>query len=164
MNGHVFECYEEQSDRRQYAKTVESLERYVKKTFSDDLSRLFATIPKFPTLVRPPEPAAGYDDTEDFIWHEELKEFVKRKRTLGGNLATVHAVVWGQCSEAMMAKLKSSDKYLAKTKDNDCHWLIQEIRAVTLQFDQKRNLYVTLADAKLSYYRCRQKPGQKAND
>ena len=34
MNGHVFECYEEQSDRRQYAKTLEALEGYVKKTLN----------------------------------------------------------------------------------------------------------------------------------
>jgi hypothetical protein len=31
MNGNVFECYDEQSDRRQYAKTVEALMGYVKK-------------------------------------------------------------------------------------------------------------------------------------
>jgi hypothetical protein len=43
MNGNVFECYEEQSDRRQYTKTVEALEGYVKKTlkYSEDLAPLF---------------------------------------------------------------------------------------------------------------------------
>jgi hypothetical protein len=35
MNGNVFECYEEQSDPRQYTKTVEALEGYVKKTLKD---------------------------------------------------------------------------------------------------------------------------------
>ena len=29
MNGHVFECYEEQSDRRQYAKMLEVLDGWV---------------------------------------------------------------------------------------------------------------------------------------
>jgi hypothetical protein len=38
------------------------------------------------------------------------------------------------------------------------------VRAITLQFDQKRCQYVSLADAKASYYRCKQKPGQTANE
>jgi hypothetical protein len=32
MNGNVFECYDEQTDRRQFAKTVEALEGYVKES------------------------------------------------------------------------------------------------------------------------------------
>jgi hypothetical protein len=129
MNGNVFECFEEQSDRCQYAKTVEALEGYVKKNlnFSDDLSILFAVVSKAPVLVRPPAPAAGADDTDTLIWQEEVKKFVKRKRALAGNLASMRALVWGQCSEGMKAKIKSSDKYIDKTKDNDCHWLIREV-------------------------------------
>ena len=44
MNANVFECYEEQSDRRQYSKTLEALESYVKKSlkYSEDLASLFA--------------------------------------------------------------------------------------------------------------------------
>jgi hypothetical protein len=47
MNGNVFECYNEQSDRRQYAKSIEALEGYVKKNleFSEDVAVLFAPVP-----------------------------------------------------------------------------------------------------------------------
>jgi hypothetical protein len=40
MNGNDFECYNEQSDRRQYAKSIEALEGYVKKNldFSEDVA------------------------------------------------------------------------------------------------------------------------------
>ena len=43
MNGNVFECYNEQTDRRQCAKTVEALGNYIKKMlkFSEDLAPLF---------------------------------------------------------------------------------------------------------------------------
>ncbi|KAI2501022.1 hypothetical protein MHU86_13434 [Fragilaria crotonensis] len=46
MNGHVFQCFEEQSDRRQYAKTIEALDGYVKKnlTYSADMAPLFASL------------------------------------------------------------------------------------------------------------------------
>ncbi|KAI2490508.1 hypothetical protein MHU86_24062 [Fragilaria crotonensis] len=55
MNGNVFECYDEQTDRRQYAKTVEALEGYAKKNlkYAEDLATLFATEMKLPTLEKP---------------------------------------------------------------------------------------------------------------
>ena len=45
MHGNVFECYDEQADRRQFSKTVEALESHVKKTlkYSEDLTPLFAS-------------------------------------------------------------------------------------------------------------------------
>ena len=47
MNGHVFECAFEQGDKRQFAKTLEALEGYAKKTlkFSQDFESLFDTNP-----------------------------------------------------------------------------------------------------------------------
>jgi hypothetical protein len=65
MNGHVFECYDEQSDRRQFAKTIEALEGYAKKhlTFSDDLAPLSASVPSLPALSRPPGPTSLTDET-----------------------------------------------------------------------------------------------------
>ena len=52
MNGNVFQCYEEQANRRQYAKTFEALNAYVKKKliYSADLAPLFATTMRTPTI------------------------------------------------------------------------------------------------------------------
>lgn len=169
MNGNVFECYDEQSDRRQYAKSIEALEGYVKKelTYSEDMAPLFAFEMKEPQVVKPvkaPVPE-GYveDEADKLLWHEELKEYVKRQRAMTGNLANVHAVIWGQCSEAMKAKVKSNKEYEAKAATNNCHWFLKEIRAITLQFDQKHNVFVSLMDAKASFYNCRQQQGQSAD-
>jgi hypothetical protein len=44
MNNNVFECYDEQSDRRQYAKTLEALEGYAKKnlaTIPSEFTQIF---------------------------------------------------------------------------------------------------------------------------
>jgi hypothetical protein len=86
MNGNVFECYNEQYDRRPYTKTVEALD----------------------------------------------------------------AVIWCQCSEAMKAKIKSLTDYKNKTEANDCFWLLKQLKAVTLQFDEKRNVFVSLLEARTS--------------
>ncbi len=61
-----------------------------------------------------------------------MKQFVKRESTLVSNMVTIHAVAWGQCSEAMKARLKSLDGYQAKADANDCLWLLESIRITGL--------------------------------
>jgi hypothetical protein len=112
MNGHVFECYEEQADRRQYAKTLEALEGHVKKTmkYAEDMSTFFGDDMAAPEIERPEKPGPTADEVDEAIWKEELKEHVKQVRVLKGNLATMMAIIWGQCSEAMKSKVKSHDE------------------------------------------------------
>ena len=94
------------------------------------------------------------------IWDEELREFVKRKGAFKSNMATTQAVILGQCSESMMDKLKSLTDFKAKTKDNNCLWLLQHIRSTTLQFDEKRNGFISIMNAHRSFLLCKQHPGQ----
>ena len=97
MNGNVFECYDEQTDRRQYAKTVEALEGYAKKTlkYAEDLATLFATEMRLPSLEKPMRPGTDADETDLAIWNEDIRDYAKRKRVLRGNLAALQAVIWG---------------------------------------------------------------------
>ena len=48
--------------------------------------------------------------TMKMIFAEEVKTYVKRNHTLKSNLATVYAVIWGQCSDDMKAKAKAYEK------------------------------------------------------
>ena len=170
MEGHVFECYEEQTDRRQYRKTVEALECYVKKTmkYPEDLAPLFATDSTLPVLAKPPRPlpvppatVAAEDDIE--IWKEDLRHLSKRKNVLRGNLSAIHAVIWGQCSEAMHVKLRSIDGYEENRNADDCKWFLSNIRAVTMQFDTKHNRYISMLDATAGFVNCRQQRGQSVS-
>jgi hypothetical protein len=122
MNGNVFECYEEQSDRRQYAKTLEVLDGYVRKTlkYSEDLAPLFADTMAVPMVDMPDDLDEDAGLTMKMIFAEEVKTYVKRNHTLKSNLATVYAVIWGQCSDDMKAKIKTHDDYKDKTVNNDC--------------------------------------------
>ena len=166
MNGNVFECYEEQGDRRQYAKTLEALDGYVKKSckFPQDMASLFAADMKEPTLAKPANLAQDADETDKAIWAEELKEFVKRRRELQNNLATVYAVVWGQCSEVMRAKIKSHASYTERTESNDCFWLLKQIKSVTLQFDETKYGFISIMDARANFLNCQQGQDQTAED
>ena len=113
MNGHVFQCYDEQDDRRQYARTLEALTSYIQKTFkyAEDLEPLFAEKMVMPKVVKPITPDPSADEIDKLIYAEEVKEYVKCARTLTGNLMGIHAVIWGQSSKAMRDKLKSMPRY-----------------------------------------------------
>ena len=166
MNGHVFECYFEQGDKRQYARTVEALEGYAKKNlkFSEDFASLFAFEASEPAIEKPSDLEPGYSTTDEMIWKEEIKAYVNRLGVLRGNLAAIFAVALGQCSEAMKAKLKSLKEFEARSKKNDCHWLLKNILSITLQFDQKRNGYLAIMDAHQNFLTCKQTTEQTTEE
>jgi hypothetical protein len=169
MNGNMFDCYDEQQDRRQYAKSVEALESYVKKhlKFSEDMSNLFMEDMAAPVVKEPNDPTEnGRTATklQEMVYIEQVKGYVKRLSTMTSNLATVHAVLWGQCSDAMKAKIKALKSYKEKAELNDCFWLLKQLKAVTLKFDDKRNKFISLLDARTSMLNCRQLQGQSASE
>jgi hypothetical protein len=88
MGGNVFQCYEEQDDRRQYAKTIEALDAYAKKnlSYTADLSPIFAATMTEPKIERPVAIEEGADKLDKMIFAEEAKEYVKRTRSLKSNL------------------------------------------------------------------------------
>ena len=171
MNGNVFECYDEQSDRRQFTKTVEALEGLVKKTLknSEDLKPLFATESTLPVLPTPPKPTKGPDgkepdDADVELWKEEIKALAKQKRVLRSNLSAIHAIIWGQCSEAMKARIKSLSEYEVKAAEDDCKWFLSNIQAITMQFDERHHGYTSMLNAIDGLLNCRQQPDQSVTN
>lgn len=86
MNGNVFQCFSlEQRDRRQYEKTIEALEGYVKKTlkYHEDIVDLFGPDMKNPEIEKPKELGDKTTDLDRTIQQEdEAKDYVKRTRIL----------------------------------------------------------------------------------
>ena len=162
MNTNVFECFEEQTEHRQFAKTREALEAYVKKNlnFAEDVSSLFSDDVEEPQLEIPTELDAGAFAVEKAIRDKELREFVKKKGALKGKLATIQAVILGQCSKTMKDKLRSVDNFKAETRRNNCLWLLQQIRAISLLFDRKKNAFISILNAQRGFLKCKHHPGR----
>ena len=115
MHGHVFQCYDERSDPTQFTKTLEALHAYTKKELkTTDLGSLFGTTPTLPTIPKPAKPDDKADELEQLILREEIKQYVSRVKHLQSDMAALHSVTWGQCSEALKAKIKSLPDYQAK--------------------------------------------------
>jgi hypothetical protein len=64
----------------------------------------------------------------------------------------------------MKAKIKAHKDFNNKVRENDCYWLLKQIKAVTLQFDETRNGFLSLLDALANFVNCRQKEGQTVDD
>jgi hypothetical protein len=162
MNGHVFECYEEQGDRTQFPRTLEALGEYAAKNlkYPEDLKSMFRETMTAPLLVEPADLPTGAGKREEVIWEASLKTFARRTEELRSNLTTIYAVIWGQCSEAMRTKIRSLSDFALENRLNNCIWLLGEIKGVTHQFDTKRNVFLSLLDARIAYYTCKQTQNQ----
>jgi hypothetical protein len=97
------------------------------------------------------------------IFQEEVKDYVKHNHVLQSNLATVYAIIWGQCSENMQVRVKAHKGYETKSGANDCLWLLTSIRSVTLKFDSTKFSYISLLSAQHSFLKCKQEPGQSVD-
>jgi len=83
-----------------------------------------APLTKHLTLPTVPRPQQLDADEEDLltiaIWKKSVDSYCAWVHYLESNLKTLFAVVYGQCSESMKAKLKSLDEYEEKDRDYDC--------------------------------------------
>lgn len=166
INGNVFQRFEEQQEQRRYIKTMEALEAYVKTKldFSEDLAPLFGTPSSNHVLEEPVDIAKDAGELKKMMFAEEVKIWMRRSRQLRSNLATLHTVIWGQCSDDMKSKVKTHEGYKEKTAENDCHWLLRQIKSVTMQYNTSRHGRLALQEALQSYYNCIQEPGQSIED
>ena len=52
----------------------------------------------------------------------------------------------------MKNKLQSLHEYESRSDTYDCVWLLKEIKAITLRFEGTRYIFLSLDDARTSYY------------
>jgi hypothetical protein len=59
-----------------------------------------------PTFMEPTEPDTTMTWTQQCIWEKQVNEHVKRYNMLMKNLKTAYLLIYGQCSNALRAKLE----------------------------------------------------------
>ena len=114
MNGHVFQCYGEATKNNQFTQTMEELDNnYVGLHFKHHPSNIKKMM-KLMQDTEIPEPTDNEDwasKTAVRIWDQEVIMYCKQVGTYKTNKCALYSVVWGQCSEAMHAKIKSEKLY-----------------------------------------------------
>jgi len=136
MKGHVFQCFNECEDKKQFSKTVEALGEYIAKKLKYPGN--MASLTK--DFVRPKIPKPTKLEVFETnrlviaIWKKKVSAYCTRTDYIDSNLKTNYAVIWGQCSEAMKAKLTSLDDFETKSHESDCVWTLKEIKGITYCF------------------------------
>jgi len=108
MNSHVFQTFNESQNKRQYTKTMESLQRYVNKNckHAGDLDSLFKL--EKPTITPPADTSS--EDAANTIkllkWTESTKTYMRREQAFEDNLRDIYSIIWGQCSLSTQVKIK----------------------------------------------------------
>jgi hypothetical protein len=128
MNGHVFQCFNECEDKKQFSKTVEALGEYITKKlkYPGDMASLTKDFVR-PKIPKPTELEVSETNRLFIaIWEKKVSPYCTRTDYFDSNLKTAYAVIWGQCSEAMKAKLTSLDDFETQSHESDCVWILKE--------------------------------------
>ena len=86
------------------------------------------------------------------IWEKKVSAYCTRTDYLDSNLKTTYADIWGQCSEAMKAKLTSLNDFETKSHKSDCVWILKEIKGITYCFEGQRYICLFLDKARTTFY------------
>jgi Reverse transcriptase (RNA-dependent DNA polymerase)/Zinc knuckle len=168
LKGNVFQCHGEHTNKQQFIKTIGVLDEHINKTFTypqdvASVCKLFTV-----TKLTPPDNLTKDEYENDMgkkmIWETTMKTYLKRLDMMESNLRAIYAIVWGQCSPLMQAKLESLDNYAMHSGSCNCIWLLNEIKGITHQFESTRIAFVSLDAAWVSYYKYNQGPDQSLHD
>jgi len=154
INGHVSQCFNECEDKKQFSKTIEALGEYIAKKlkYPGNMASLTKDFVR-PEIPKPTELEVSETNRIVIaIWEKKVSAYCPRTDYLDSNLKTAYAVIWGQCSEAMKAKLSSLDDFETKSHKSDCVWILKEIKGITYCFEGQRYTYLSLDNARTSYY------------
>ena len=116
-----------------------------------------------PQVKKPRELGKEATNLDKAIQQEEAQDYVKRSRILKSNMSAIFSIIWGQCSDDMKNKLKSTPGYSTTSKE-DCVWLLKKIKGISLKFDEKRNGFLSALDARNSFLSCAQEANQSNVD
>jgi hypothetical protein len=133
LTGHTYDVIGSGASADRYSRTTEEVIGHIAKTYKSgaDISGSLKALSRL-DIAKPPGPATEPKEeaeTNKEIWRMEVRAFVARKTTLTENLQKAYALIWGQCSDALRAKLESDDAHSQVATDMDSIELLKSIRA-----------------------------------
>jgi len=74
------------------------------------------------------------------------------EKVLESDTEATYTIIWGKCSEAMHAKVKSSSNYASKSTACICEWLLKTIHGIMLCFDGQRKIHRSISNTHGAYH------------
>jgi hypothetical protein len=133
-----------------YTRSTEELIEHVDKTYKHgaDISASLQNL-AIKKIAKPKDPATGVEterETNKEIWKQEIRAYVARKAILEENLQKAYALIWGQCSDPLRAKLESAATHDDVATAKDSIALLKSIRATMYMSHAQRYEPLTCLD------------------
>ena len=111
LHGHIYDVNTSKQSEL-FTNTTKKIANYAGRTCREakDISLAIEEL-EDPVFTRPKKQNTGDSDVDSILLKEEMQLHVKRKSAYRQNQATMFAVVLGQCTDAMKAKLEAETKY-----------------------------------------------------
>ena len=103
-------------------------------------------------ITKPRSLPADADSIDLKILDKEIDEYVKRKGFLAENLSALYSLVWGQCTDALRARVEAVDGFAQMSAEARSLDLLREIKSILFNFESQMYLPVALDEAKHRFY------------
>lgn len=152
LKGFTFDCRgSNQAD--QFAKTKLEIINYVGINFKNGADTQQAIESgSVPNILIPSDPASGATLTEKRIWEKQVDQYVKRMDQLGTNITALYSLVWGQCTDAMQAKVKAANGFASAAADRDGLELLKLLKDISFNFESQKKLHHAIHDTKRRFF------------
>ena len=153
VGGHIYDCTAPRDAATQFVLTTREISEYVGREYSHggDI-RLTVLNQARPTLTEPSDPAENATRTQVRIWERKCDAFVRREEALEENIKKAYALVYGQCTEAMRARVESAPGYVTFSPISDVIALLKAIKQIMFQYQEEKYPYHALFEAKRRFY------------
>ena len=142
MNGHVFCCSTEGSDRKEFAKTFENAAFYTNVHISEaqDIVTIFTSKDFDMPIIGKPKKAQLTDEEKkdatevafvDALYKEQIRRYATRLDKQTANQRALYSVMWGQCSPTLQSKIQGVSTFRTMHTSCDLSALLNEIRNVS---------------------------------
>ena len=152
---YTFGIHEGYTRAKKYTDNVKQLKIYAYGHCNTDMGALFGKNPEKPTITKPTPltDKQKEDETEVELYKLALREYVEQSRKQRQDIKKMYAVVLGQCTDAMINKLKALDDYEDFNDEADCARLLREIRKITYLTDEKEDPFMSAATTSSKLYK-----------
>lgn len=157
LKGHIYDYATPRVAADLYTKTTKEVAEYVGWTYKygGDIHSAIEHGRK-PSITKPVDVGKNASETDSLIWKKQVDEYVKRVILLGENIKSVYSLIFGQCTEALQAKLAGQQDSKKISEQGDVIALLQNIKATMFSFQGQKHDAHALSDARRHFYALRQ--------
>jgi len=157
LKGHIFDS-EGYDQVNRFTKTLEQISNYVGRKYSHEGTMAIAVENlEQPKVMTPPPPDhygndAKCDKTAKHIWEQEIKEVILDKKEIGLLVAKLYALVIGQCTDTMVARITANNAYKKTMDERNGIDLLKIIKGICFNFEDQKCMQQSIFEAKMRFY------------